>query len=434
MFGIFKKKKTPVKKSNTLYNSDMYSLSTFGTTIVNWNNVYKDSQNNLKLIQQYNNLAEISAPINKFADAFSLILPIIKQNGKEVKNHWLKSLLEKPNDLQNWSAFISQLAIYYKLLGNAYITGNNTSDAINRTNKLTSLYNLPSQNINIELKNNEQKDFRLIEILNYIFTHNNKAIKIPAEKVLHIKATNPNFKNNQFLYGLSNLVSVNKNIESIESGYSAKVNLYKKGARVIVTGKSQGEFGSVNTSETIKEVQEKFNNNYGLTEGQYQMLITDIPLDVKVISHNIAQLKINENNLADFQRICGVLDVPSILISDNDNSSYENVKEAKEHFYNVPFKNLVEDVFLDLTEYFKRFDKSIEVVPDFSKVSEIVKKQNESYAKVFEDVKLGLVTRNDYFELIGKDRVKIKEFDEYYFYNNGWFSVENKENEKENTE
>lgn len=431
-FSIKKKNKTAVSKANDLYNN--YFFNTLGNTRINWNNVYKNAQNSKKLIQNYNDLTEVSVPINYYADGVAQVdFQVFRKQGEkliQIENHWIIDLLNNPNFYQNRDEFFMEVAIYRLLLGNNYTAGT-VIENIERVTKPTSLFNLPPQYTEIELNNSRYKDidYRINKVQNYIVKVDgyNIEITIPPEAVLHLKATNPNFDNKQYLFGLSNLVSCHKNIEALNEGYSAKVGLYRHGPRVVITGKQQqpGDMSTMLGSDNIKDIRNKWNSAYGLTEDQFQMLITDVPLDVKMISNNVKSLAINENNISDFQRICGALNIPSVILSDNANSTYNNILEAKDQFYNGPFITFTDSIAKGFTEYFQRFEKDIYIQADYSGISEIVDAQERKHDRLKADTEKGLMTRNDYYAAIGKETVSIAEFDQYYYFNqsSGWQPV-----------
>ncbi len=400
--GFFSRKKE-VEKSNKLYKE--YSFDAIGQHHASWNNTYRDSQNYSYLTNSYNNLAEVAAPINFYADNSSQVLFDIQKAKKIIDSHWLSTLMLKPNYYQNYGEFISAIIMQRLLYSNVYIYAESAETV--RYGKIpNSLYLLPPSKISIELN---KKSFIDNSIKSYIYDE--KTI-ISPEKILHLKGTNPNFNNSQYLYGLSNLVSVNKNIQSLEEGYSAKVGIYKHGPRVVMSSKGggMGEIG-VFTDDT-QNIKEKIATEYGLTEGLYQILVTDMPLDVHVIGKNIKELAIVENNLSDFQKICSVLSIPSLILSDNEGATFANVKEAKTMFFNGVFKSLVNSTFEALTLFFKQFEKEIEIVPDFSNIPEILEVEKKEQANLIELCKLGLITRNELLIMLGYSTINNSQFNE----------------------
>ena len=404
----FKKKELTIKRGNFWYPME--------NTPITWSSIFDETQNNKLLIKYFNELAEMQAPIMKYADLATLVK--IKSNIPEVEN-----LLFKPNYYQGWAEYISLFMIYKRLLGNAIVDAFTPMTMDGRKPK--SLYNLPPQYITIKTSND--KDFRFNKIESYVFdTKDPKMEKllIEPEYILHVKESNPNFTDNEFLWGLSRYASCYRNIETLSNGYDAKKNIYTNGPRLIITGKAQNEFANINTSEDISEVQDRY-KKYGMRKQDYNAFITDVPLDVNNVSFSINDLQINEMKASDFQTLCDAQGIDARVFSDLKGSTFDNKKTALYDFANNAFRSEMDSIIKDHEGFLKRWWPNLELKADYSNISEINIHDEEMYNSLFEDVKLGLMTRNQYFELIGKEIVNIPEFNDYYFWNNGWFSVKN---------
>jgi len=386
-----------------------------------------DSENRADkwLIDKYNTLSEVAAPINKYAEYGSVVEPeLFNEKGEELpETHPAYKLIKNPNNNQNWQEFYKKHLIYRLLLGQSYVN----AYAYLNSKLAFELKLLPPQYTIIELKS--KIDWRNLQIAYYsVKVPNWNEIKIEdVNTVLQEKNTSPTFGKNADLYGQSKLLSCIKNIESIESGYGAKVGLYKHGPRVVMTGKALGEFAAANaqSNENVNQVQDRINTEYGLQENQYSVMITDIPLDVNVVSMDMGQLKINENNIADFQSICRALDIDSRILSDMSTSAMNNFEMAINSFLNGSFKILIENDYAQWSTWLSNlFGEKIEMKPCYENIPEIVKKENENNDKLYQMAKDGLLTRNEVLERTGEELVSNPEFDQYYtFYNGIWNPV-----------
>lgn len=418
---IFKPK---VKKSIT--NNSQFLLSTIGANRVIWDKYVLSKQNDLLLIDKYNSLAEVSAPINKYAiTAPQVTIDVFKKIGQRLKP--IDELDPFKIEINRfWSTYSDLILIYKKLLGNVYINIFEYENPIE--GRKINLALLPSQYTKIVPERQDNIDIRNIQVKEYYveIDNNHKALQIPAKNVLHIKESNPKADNQSYLYGFSKLLSVAKNIQSVEAGYGAKVGLYTNGPRGIVTGKPQGEFAAANiqSNEEVKEVQKRFNDEYGLQNGQFAWLFTDIPLDVSVISMNVQQLQINENNAADFEKICGSLNVDPRAIGSQAGNTFENVREGNRFFLTQAFKSEIDNLVKVFDSFIKKFRPEFILKPNYSNIPEIVAAIRAGDDELLELTKLGLYTRNEYFERIGERTVNDEEFNEYYsFYKGTWYNV-----------
>lgn len=415
-----------------------YFLNQFGNFTVNWDKYINPNQDNNLLIDKYNSLSELSAPINKFATgATQVMMEVFKESGKKANDPTVNKLIS-----DFWTKYADLAVIYYQLTGNVYIAKLNqiTLESLGQSVP-TKLYLLPTQNTRIVLRTIDNVDYRLPEITSYFVEIDtfHKNILIDATDCLHIKHNNPLTNSYNYLYGISPIISNSKNIKSLEAAYSAKVSLYSKGPRLLLTGKQQGEFAAANamSGETVDEVQKRFNEKYGLGENQFQVMATDIPLDATVISMNIQQLQINENNQKDFEKICASLDVDPRAVSDVSGSTFNNVDAALTNFYNGSFKRLMDYFAQRLTELVQTTWPKYYIKPNYERISYIIEANKKYNAEKLAECEKGLITRNEYLEFTGQDKVNLPVFNEYYTFSNGaWTPViaETQNNEGDNLE
>ncbi len=246
-FGTFGNNWNPFKRSKSqIYKP--FSFFSFGASNVEFKKIYKASQDNKLLIEYFNNVAEVAAPPLKYSDGAAQIT-LDTENGE------VKKLLIKPNYYQGFNEFFSLLVLYKRLFGEVIVDAF-TPLKFGESIKPESLFLWSPQHTSVETT--KDKDFRFNVIENYIYDPqevDKDAIIVEPNKILHLKESNPNFQNNQYLFGESRYAGCYRNIESIIEGYGAKVNLYKNGPQFIATGKSQGEFASMARTENIEEVQ-----------------------------------------------------------------------------------------------------------------------------------------------------------------------------------
>lgn len=405
----------PFKSSKSQIYREPFFLS-FGSS-VSFKKIFTASQDNKLLIEYFNNVAEVAAPPLKYADGAAQVT-------LDTENQEVKDLLIKPNYYQGFNEFFSLLVLYKRLLGNSIIDAF-TPEKMNGSGivekKPTDLFLLSPEYTGIKIKEGTQ-DFRDNIIDKYIFDSKQEKVKpleVEPDKILHLKEVNPNFKNNQYLFGESRYAGCYRNIESIIEGYGAKVNLYRNGAQLMITGKSQGEFASMGKSEDIKIVQDRM-KKYGFGDDKFKYLITDVPLDVKNVSLNVAQLQILQNNQSDFDRLCDAQGINSKIFSKD--TKFEDAESALSDFYNNAFRSEIDAIVKDLQTYLQRWWPDLDdLKPNYSQISEIVQANNEENERLRIDSEKGLMTRNEYLLAIGKKERSEPEFNKLYFLTTtGW--------------
>jgi len=398
--------------SNWKEKEAIYGNSFFGFgQHVSVKQIYSANQDNKLLIDYFNHVAEVAAPILKYSDGAKQIKFV--SNIPEVQN-----LLEKPNQYQGGDEWFSLTILYKRLFGESIINALSTIVAGEEKKRPTKLFLFTPELTKIKTSN--QDDFRLKKIEKYLFPKNEtESITVEAEQILHLKESNPNFKNEQYLFGESRYAGCASVIQSIVSGYDAKVNLYEDGPSLIITGKGQGDFGQANAGDDIKNVQDRM-KKYNRKKGGYKNMITDVPLDVFKASMNVKDLQINENNQSDFRRLCDAQGIDVKVFSEA--SKFNDKKLALSDFYNNSFRSEIDGITRDLEKFLRQWWPKLELSPDYSEITEIVEAQNEENSRLFEDVKIGLITRNKYLEMTNQELSQEPTFDQLYILNsnNEW--------------
>ena len=165
----FKKSKKADKTNSDAYQQSSILTNSFGTyqiigaNQVTWKRTLTQKQDNLLLIDYFNQLAEVSSPILKYSDNAPNIQPYLVNNeGGIIENHPFEPIIDK-----FWYENSELLSIYYLLLGNAYIQGFSQITSDSKGAKIpTELYLFPSEYVEISVQQSNI-DFRDYKILNY---------------------------------------------------------------------------------------------------------------------------------------------------------------------------------------------------------------------------------------------------------------------------
>lgn len=399
-----------------------YLMAFLGNSSVVWSKYIPQTQNNLLLIENFNNFAEVSAPILKYADGSNQVtIDTYIKSGTELKLVTENDPIKKQID-KFWSEQSALMLIQYHLLANVYINFFEFKDYVNNIN-IKELKLLPSQYTYIVPEYIKGIDYRLQRAKSYIVSidSNHINLEIEAENILHIKIQNPKADYNNYLYGISKLVSNGKNIDCLEAGYGAKNTLYRNGPRGILTGKQYpNEYAGLNaqTDEDAQQIDKRFNERYGLQDNQHQWMVATRPMDVTLISHNANELQLNENNRTDFEKICGVLSINPLAVCSTYGNTFDNVQAAITNFYTGSFKAVIEYLIDRIQRKINEWYPNYVFKPNFSRIAEIVASNKKANEEKLLQTKMGLYTRNEYFTFIGERTIPEPEFDEYRTYSN----------------
>ncbi len=134
-----------------------------------------------------------------------------------------------------------------------------------------------------------------------------------------------------------------RHLENLE----ATRNIIKNGGMSgILSLNIQNEFASAKLVENAEnEVRKKFSggSNYG------KLAILGLPFSYSKISNNAQELGIIEYYKFDIIDVCRAFSIPSVLLNDNEQSTYNNIIEAEKRFYRTVIIPEIEDLCDTLT-------------------------------------------------------------------------------------
>lgn len=384
MFKFFRQKKEKTK-STSFYPID---LKGYGNISPN----YKVVQNDFALIDCFHSLAELYIPISYLSKKIASIkFKIIEQKTqKEIVIPEIEQLIKYPNNLDTFEELIQKILSYKFVTGNSYLN----AVSLPELNKVSKIICLPSQFVKIKLT--DVSDYRLQDILYYIFENGSQRSEIIPANVLYLKDINLKQEQNYYQYGISRLLANKYNITSLNAAYSTRVSLYQHGAKHILTG-AGNEFNMLTPDQAIEE-QRRINNDFGLTENQYQLMITRFPMNVTTLSKSVSELQLNEMNLADFQKICSMFEVPTILLNDNIQSTYNNKEQAEKDFYkNVVIpqaKELYDNILWWLCDLLK-INKKVESKLIIDNIDSLNENRNDLVTRTIAELQSGIISINE---------------------------------------
>lgn len=163
--------------------------------------------------------------------------------------------LERPNPLQTWEDIIFLYKVYLKVCGNVYIYMMSPSEGMNAGVPL-QLYILPSDWMQIVLKQGASMLGVENPIDYYIMQQGNQLVKFEADTIIHIKRTNPFFDySGSQLYGYSELMAAIRNINSSNSFIDTNVQISQNGGVYGFIHAGDGQ--SPLTAEQAKELKDR---------------------------------------------------------------------------------------------------------------------------------------------------------------------------------
>jgi len=163
---------------------------------------------NTKLLKNFETIPDLFIITNFLAKRVSKVpIKVVKQSGRDAPNSELWQLIGSPNYYQSWKDLIRTDYAYYNILGNSYIYG---IPALGFDGQITSLYNLPADNMGVVLSKDKDLPAWDNSVSNYVLNLNGQRYKLNKEDVLHSKFFNLRYDSGQWAYGMSKYIPGDK--------------------------------------------------------------------------------------------------------------------------------------------------------------------------------------------------------------------------------
>ncbi len=260
---------------------------------------------------------------------------VSKQTGKEQPlTNPIAKLMSRPNWHQGAKEFLIQTKTFREIYENEYLMFNyplgfspSQSKQINSLNPLK--LSLPAS-LTTRL---ETPLFMMNEkpLFNYKYKENNKEYSINSTDVLQIN--NPVVDGG--LVGSGRLQALKQPLDNIKGAYESRGSLiFSRGALGILSNASKDGIGqAAPLRDGDKETLQNEYKKYGLTKGQWQLLITNMNLNYQRIAMNPKELMLFEEIEDDFNKLIGAFGLRREIFPNIKGGTFTNQKEATKAAY-----------------------------------------------------------------------------------------------------
>lgn len=316
----------------------------------------------------------------------------------------IAELLKRPNPLQTWTEFINQLDIYRPLYGITYVYANVSIGMLSPADA-SSLWAINPERIKPVFKTNVIYFANKVEdiIEKYVITVGNTTIDVDPKHILVIRDSFGAIQSFDKPHSLSRIKGLKNEVRNIIQAQEAIYSLNKdRGAQGIITNKTKDASGSMPlTPDEKKQIQDQYKKQFGLSENQAKIIITDSDLGWQQLTFSVKDLMLFEGIKQNIESVSDALNYPFELLANQKGTTFENRAEAIKYLYQdniIPTSNLYEEKF---SEFFGLDEVKIEI--DFSDVEylkEAEKEKAEAYFKKNQGLqiayKLGVITKEEY--------------------------------------
>lgn len=274
--------------------------------------------------------------VTLIAKSVASIAPIIKECGKEVTDHPAIKIFKTPNHLHSWTSFAESVISYLLLYGNSYIK----PIYIENDGVPEEIYSLNPRNIEIKrLRNGHPSE--------YIYSANNKQLKIADDELIHLKFFNPFDE----LQGLSPLSAAIKSIDQHNAISNHNISILQNGGRP--SGCLMVKNYTAPLSKEQREyLQKELRSSYQGTKNSGKILLLEGDFEWKEMGLSPKDMDFDTGKKLAAREIAEAFSIPPVLVGIEEDATFSNYKEARFHFW--------EDTVIPLAEYFfNELDKNI---------------------------------------------------------------------------
>jgi len=365
---IFGYEITKPKGGNKLYQAQ-YNMMQNGQV------VWHEDKNETYISKGYNYNADLYSIVNYIATTASTIpwkLYTMKQDGTldEIKNHPLIDLIERPNPEMGQALFINSAIGFKYLTGNTYIYAPKMESGLNK-GQTKEMYVLPSPLVEIVFGST----FDPVRGFTFKY-HPDKRLEIPKEECLHLKTWNPetnNFGSN--LYGMSPIKAALRLLTQSNSAYAANTKSFQNMGAAGVFSRKSGQDAEL-TQEQARQLKKDWDEKADGTNNRVHF--TSAQLDWTQLGLSPVDMAILESQKLSFRQFCNIFKFPSTILNDNENSSFNNILEAKKALYEDVIKPELYALRDELNRWLvPAYGENLYLDPDFSGIEALQENMKE---------------------------------------------------------
>lgn len=358
--------KSDVKKETVITPRGVFEDGVFMPISANKSISWRGSE--YQYLKDYIEVPEVNSIINIKARASSRMnLQIVsKTTDQPVRNNEpLVKRLRYPNFFQSQKEFLMQTKLFQEIFGNEILY---FLSPLGMKNNIKGMFSLPPVYVDIEeLKAEKYWMFAdYPESIRYYIDWNGRQYLDPND-IIHINNSKVDVQTNDVYWGESPLRSLQPAISNIRAAYEARnVLIENRGALGILSNEASDVAGALPLDPDEKEKLQNEYKKYGITKGQYQLIITSLRLKFQQMAQDVDKLRLFEEVKADTEQICDGLGVPFELLANQKGTTFENQKTAEKRLYVETIIPEAEEWTAALNRRFESMDKSWEIRADYS--------------------------------------------------------------------
>ncbi len=328
------------------------------------------------------------ACINNISKAVANVPIIIMDGENEITAGKIFDLINRPNAIQSYKAFM-RLAVMYRLIsGNTYIHNMRVY-----TGRIMGMELLRPDRVQI-LTNKENEPYC------YQYNIAGECYKYEIDPVtglsdvLHIKEPHPL----DDLYGMSPISAAIMSIEQHNASTEWNKNLLDNSAKPpgILKIVNRGDGAPPPDQKTLDDITKRLNEKYTGAKNAGKLPVLGFDLDWVSMGMSPTDMDWLNGKNSSARDVCLALGYPAYLLGLPEGATYNNVTEAKLGLYEDTIIPLCESMFAEISHYINlQMGINIKIVPDLDKVMALMPRRETARANARLDLAGGVITTNE---------------------------------------
>lgn len=385
---------------NANFLKSLYRYTTTGVTSLQYQNLEQ-------LIDEgFKRNVDVFSVINWIAEnAANIPLRVERLVGDKYEldpNSELQKLIDRPNPYQSGLEHRHQAFGFYQTTGNTFIYAPRLEEGINQ-GQTKEMWIMPSQYTEIFTGG------WMNPIAGYgLNMFGGDMVKFKYDDVMHMKTLQLDFGDGREFYGMSPLRAGLMALDRSNSNYTAASTSYKTmGMAGILSVKDGESFEPTMSPEQQSQEQERLDEQYMGVFNNGKTMVTNADVTYSKLGLSPVDLNLLADKKATLRDFCNIYGISSVLFNDNENSTYNNVSEAKKSAYNDVINPLVNRYVQELNQWLvPSYGEEYRIKADFSDVAVLQTDKKEQSEWLVNEIREGLRTRNEGREILGLDAVE----------------------------
>lgn len=308
---------------------------------------------------------------------------------EEIEDTPLAYLIKRPNQNEDFYAFIERLVTFLQVAGNVYVLKER-----DKTNAIIKLWLLRPDRVSIIPEDRGENV--------YVYEIDGIEYRLAKEDIAHLALPNPSGD----VYGLSPLHVLARTVNlDLNMGDFAKMYFQNAG---VPSGLLKIK-RRLTSQEEADRIRSRWRSTFGGSNNMHKVAVLDDDAEYQQMASSPKDMALSEMHYMTESRICAVFGVPPILISANvglARSTFANYREARFSFHSETLEPLIKRILRFLNHCLEYdFEGEGQIYADMAEMRAFLDDSDSQSARASSLFAAGIITLNEARTLVGEDAI-----------------------------